>query len=90
MSKADAVKSAGERLEAIEAWSKRSFIASTVAASCMGITTAIACYVVIDYVRLKWAAQDAAASFRSEMEGRMKANPSPITRGKSAQAKGPF
>jgi hypothetical protein len=67
--KAGAVKAAGDRLEAIERWSRHTFIVAVVGTSLLGILTTISVIFAIDYIRLKWAMANAQESFRQSMQG---------------------
>lgn len=57
-----AAKTAAQSLEAIEAWSKRTFIAAAIAAGFLGMLTLGVLYAEWDYLRVKWAMQDMAHS----------------------------
>jgi hypothetical protein len=61
-SQSEAVKTAGERLEAIEAWSRRTFIAAAFAAACTGILASATLYVGYEYIQLRRAASQVASS----------------------------
>jgi hypothetical protein len=79
--RSEAVRTAGDRLEAIETWTRRTFIACVVAAAFLGVIATAILYVGYDYVRLKWAASDAAQEFRSKAAGRARPAPARTPKG---------
>jgi hypothetical protein len=71
--RSEAVRTAGERLEAIEAWSRRTFVAAAFGAAMLAILAGLAVYVGIDYLQMKAAMGEAAASFQRDMQQRFPA-----------------
>jgi hypothetical protein len=66
--RSQAVKSAGDRLEAIERWSRRTFYATVVGACFLGILASATVYGGYVYVRLTMAVGEASAEFSRSME----------------------
>jgi hypothetical protein len=60
MSNAEAVKSAPDRLAAIESWTKRTAIASIVVAACIASQMAVQGAVLVLELYARWAAQRAS------------------------------
>jgi hypothetical protein len=58
----EAVKTAGDRLSAIKAWSRRTCYAAAVAALCLVVMAACSTYAAWEYVRFKSAVVGSMAS----------------------------
>lgn len=65
--KAKAVQTAGERLERLEVWMRRCFIAMTACAVLLAVLASIGVYGVIDYMRLKWALGQASREIQTHL-----------------------
>lgn len=63
-----AIVTAGERLEAIETWMRRTFVASLVIAHLTAVLAAAALYGGYEYMRIKSAVSEAQAKFAKGME----------------------
>jgi hypothetical protein len=55
----EAARGAADALRGIEAWGRRIFVAATVGASCLAILAGVVVYLAADYLRSRWALQDA-------------------------------
>jgi hypothetical protein len=74
------VTTAGERLEAIETWTRRTFVASVVTAHLTAVLAAAALYGGYEYMRIKSALSEAQATAAKSMdEFRAKMHEKPIT-----------
>lgn len=74
-----AVKTAGERLESIESWGRRIFIAAAVSAVSLAILAGSAVYFGAEYLRAKQAFGEASRKLSEDMATRFNrpASPSP-------------
>jgi hypothetical protein len=64
----EVVKTAGERLQAIEAWSRRTFYATVIGASFLGIMASMTVFVAYVYLRVTMAVSEASAAISRGMD----------------------
>jgi hypothetical protein len=74
------VQTAGERLEAIEAWSRRTFSMAAICAACLALVAIVAAAAGTESLRAKWAMQEGLAKLATISAPADTSSPAPFPR----------
>ncbi len=76
----EAARGAADALRGIGAWGRRIFVAAAVGASCLAILAGVVVYLAADYLRARWALQDALTKADRRINATTRPGPTPGVR----------